>query len=260
MIFERLYGSRGLLLYTDPDSEIILSNILQRCGYVGRADGTLLKGKKVLAVFECKVIDDSNNDLPWYTARALLAQILCSMGGTRECKVGIALSNCGFEVLFRKELELEGELAFDYFHYPRDTEDGVSLFALLHGTDPETIKANFDKFFRFLYEIVKTCVIDEPDIPKIEVEAPGFESPISRPSIQPRPGCNSDARPTKRVPPSSPQIFQNDENEPREAVNNAIPLVVESTKWEESYDYQVCLGDGTMMPLTGIAFSSNYFD
>ena len=260
IVSERLFGIRGLLLYTKQDTEIILDEMLALCGYVGKADGSILRGRDVLGVFECKVVNDADVDLPWYTARALLAQILCSMGGTRECKVGLAMSNIGFKVLYRKERDDQETVSFDCFHYPRESEDGVAFFALLHGTDPETISANFDKLFRFLYEIVKTCIKDQPDLEQINVEAPGSDSPINRASIRPRDVPHSDPRKIRRIHPQSPELFQNDENEPTESVNQAMPVAAEKAKWKTSYDFQVVLGDGTMMPMAGMAFSPDYFD
>jgi len=238
---EKKLAMKGSLAYTDPGT----GRADHDSGYYGYADYVFPSGSSLFCGVELKLTRLQSLPL-WYQLRAVLAQVICWLGGTREMQVGLILTNVGFKLLFRREIAREnGVPVFEYFHCCFDGESDYHLNQMRGKAG----RVNRERFMRIVYEIVKVSTMtsqkaDSADVPTDPLPTSGRMTD-SEPS-------NEDSEDDKQAARRRSERLKNRENRDAGGGNNAVQQRPAFNEVKSSYEFKVKLSDGSMMSFVGL--------
>jgi hypothetical protein len=219
------FGIKGVLAYAPRlPFENGIGPLDPRVGYMGHSDYAFLREGRTFAVAELKMVKDENESA-WYLEGAIAPQIICWLGGTVTCRVGLVLTNKGLKLLYRKLKSITdpaGNPVFDYFMFPPD-----DTFDLFKGTN--RMQALW-RLVRIVFEIVMCTRI--PD---------GISNDIEPPSLK-----------KLKISPPTPTDSENHEN--------VEAQTVEQIEVISSYSCSVTDKDGSLTQIEGYELEGNPSD
>jgi len=232
---EKKLAIRGALAYTDPES----GEADPRAAYYGYADYVFKSGSTLFAGVELKITRRVRNPL-WYQIGSLLAQIVCWLGGTREMQVGLILTDKGFKLLYRQEVDVfNGIPVYEYFHCCFDGENDYNLNLMVGPGGKE----NRERLLRIVYEIVKVSGVNA-EAAKAVAEKP-IDNADKMSDKAPSDGEDESNPPKKRAKKNIDHENKNSGGE-----NYATEKPVEEVM--SSYKFYVRLSDGTLLLFEGM--------
>jgi len=244
---QTLFGLRGALAYTDPNHGTSHS----RAGYLGKADVVFPCGAEIFGAAELKMAGEGR--IIWYKARAILAQIICSMSGTIDCRVGLILTDGGWKLLYRipRDLPTEmGDIVFDYYLFPPDEDTGMSFYQPCNNAGLKTL-------VRIVYELMKVVTMPQVDKPEAVKTAKAGAKVDKKTKKQLRPQI-SDPKPKRSKSGAGSQ--DNNENTRTHAINFSTDVEVETHQPEmSSYRFMIAKADGSFKPLGSFHFQPDFF-
>ena len=163
---EASFGLRGALAYTERGVEKT-SPYLPQVGYFGDHKLSFKHNGKMFAVVEVHCTEAHSEEFDWFRARSILANVMASLGGDRDCQAVLIICDIGFKLLYRTEIGLnpDGVPIFDYFIYPPlDAEKGLSVYQPCRGSQPEN-KDNMECLLRLIYELMMTGMNGTQELP-----------------------------------------------------------------------------------------------